>query len=697
MPQQINVPGMGVVNFPDGMTDDQISAAIRANSGQAAPEETNLLKEGAKVVGSSLYGGTTAIPRLVMQGGDWLEQRFPSPDVLKFQIPGYEEMSGADAAIRQAIKPDTGWGQSAANVGESAVGALVSPGGFAAPLKSLAIGTGAGVGAEGAAKLFGDNALVRLLGGLAGGGATGLLSAAKTNRTKLAQEALSDVKPQDLKLAVQRMQQAEAAGIPINLSQAMPRASNIDAYVNTLANSKHGKQITEMLRNQPQQIGLGVEDQMHNLPGSIRAPQVLANEAQEVASEAIKQKMQLATKEWMAAAPKGATIPEAGMKYFDEMLDAMSQRYAKSTSEHQIFREVRNAIKKADNVETGGSPILDAGGKQINPPTKGPQYYTDAIMVKGAIDDALHNFGARNLNTPGLQGKELRRAQEIRELFSKEGGLLEHYAPDLVKANRAYESVMKGQVAPMKKSVVGRLAGRAGAQDVLESPQTKLTSVFDKGTVPGAKSSEILTMEKAFREAGSPEVYQDAAKSWIATKVSNALKTQDNRMPDDIGARLRSIFGDPRQADTTSKGFEDILAGMARSQGLGKDEAAYVKGFKHFMEIVSDASRRPASVSGTTAGEVRNMASDGLFRRLGQVSVMTPIRQPALKWASFLESDALGKMDQLLTSPEGVATLVKLGKQPRFSHSAVATMATFLGTAANAEHGGDNIPDITAE
>lgn len=31
MPQQIDVPGMGVVEFPDGMTDDQISAAIKQN------------------------------------------------------------------------------------------------------------------------------------------------------------------------------------------------------------------------------------------------------------------------------------------------------------------------------------------------------------------------------------------------------------------------------------------------------------------------------------------------------------------------------------------------------------------------------------------------------------------------------------------------------------------------------------------
>ena len=91
------------------------------------------------------------------------------------------------------------------------------------------------------------------------------------------------------------------------------------------------------------------------------------------------------------------------------------------------------------------------------------------------------------------------------------------------------------------------------------------------------------------------------------------------------------------------------------------------------------------------------MASEGVFKRLGQVSVMTPIRQPALKWASVLEADALSTMDKLLTTPEGVATLVKLGKQPPKSHAAVRTMATFLGTNAAVQGGEPNPPGITAE
>lgn len=675
------------VQGPDGKVYD-IEGPAQVGTAESAP---SMLKEGAKVLGKSLYGGLTSIPRLVMEGGDWLESKMPTPSWSKVPIPGYDKLAATDRAVREAVTPETRGGKALGNIGEAAVGALASPGGLVAPIRSAIVGASAGAGAEGAAALFGDNALSRVAGGLVGGLGGGLATAAKTNRGALAQEALLDARPEDIAVAVERMKAAQAAGVPINLSQAMPRGSNIDAYVDALANSKHGRNVTEQLRKQPQQIAFGVEEQMANLPGQIRMPQVLANNAQEAAESSIRKGMEQAGAAWQKFAPKGAEIPPAVVANFDEQLKAMAAKYP-NTAQADLLNDVRAALKTGGQVPTGGSPLLDASGQLISPPTKGPAYLTDALQVKGAIDDVLQNFGARKLNTPGLQGKELRRAQEVREMFRD---LIDTEVPALVQANKAYEAVMTGVVDPLKKSVVGRVAGRAGANAAQEAPQARLFSVFEKGTVPGATSSEILTLEKAFRNAGQPEVYQDAAKSWLAGKVSSALKSTDNRMPDNLGERLRVAFGDPRQIDQTSKGFEDVLAGLARSQGV--PDAAYVKGFKHFMEIISDAARRPGSVRGITPGEVKEMASEGVTKRLGQFSIMTPIRQPALKWASFLEADALSTMDKLLTTPEGVATLVKLGKQPPRSHAAVSTMATFLGTNAAVQAGGENPPGITGE
>lgn len=668
----VKMPDGTLVDMPDNPTPEQRAAlqAILSKASQAAvpapKEEVSGLGETARVIGKSLYGGLTSLPRFVMQAGDWLEEKIPTPDWTKIPIPGYDKIAEVDKAVREAVEPKTKSGKVVGNIGEAAVGAIASPGGLAAPIKSAIIGASSGAGSEAAAAAFGDNAVTRVLGGVAGGLTGGLVTAAKTNRSTLAREALADVRPEDLAVAVERMKAARDAGIPINLSQAMPRASNIDAYVEALANSKHGRNVTEQLRKQPQQIAFGVEEQMANLPGQIRMPQVLANNAQEAATAAIDAAKRARTNAWQKAYDDGLlqsrqlTVPET----------AVAAAYQKLTD---LANSVPNTSKS--------KLLMDLRDRLVTP----EGFITEPLQLNEILKDAAGRLKPVNLATSGLDaGTAKWVGKQISALRDDFGNAFE----PIQKANAAYQAATPA-VDALKKSVVGRIAGRTGAQDAIEAPQARLFSVFEKGTVPGATSSEILTLEKAFRQAGQPEVFQDAAKSWIAGKVSTALKSTDNRMPENIGERLRVAFGDPRQLDQTSKGFEDILAGLARSQGV--PEAPYVKGFKHFMEIVSDAARRPGSVRGVTPGEVKEMASEGVFRRLGQVSVMTPIRQPALKWASFLEADALSTMDKLLTTPEGVATLVKLGKQPPYSHAAVTTMATFLGTNAAAQ-GGNRIP-----
>lgn len=675
---------------PDDLTPEQVSARASSEFGKPVKaldggKPPSMLEETGRVLDKSVRGGVFALPNLLRHGIPAANKVLP--EGYGFELPGLmpEAVTKAYDAIATPSEPQTPTGKVLGGIGESTVGALASPGGFVAPIRSAVVGASSGMGAEGSAKLFGDNGLSRFLGGLFGGLTGGVVTAAKTNKESLAREALKDARPADLAVAKQRMIEAEAAGIPINLSQAMPRASNIDAYAETLANSRHGVKTTEQLRAQPAQIALGTEDQLSTLPGQIRQPQILANNAQEGATKAISNGVAAAGQAWQKAAPQGSLIPEQMVGQLDNRLALMAKQYP-NTAAAELFNDVQARLKAPQQPAPPGPGILGPNGQPLNPPAAGPKYLTDALQVKGAIDDALENFGKRNLNTPGLDSKLLRRAQEVREMFN---GLVDQYAPKLSAANQAYNAVMEGVVDPLKKSVVGRVAGRTGASDVLESPQSRLFSVFDKGTVPGATSSEILTLERSLREAGHAADFQDAAKTWLATKVSTALKSGDNRMPDDIAGKLRVAFGDPRQLDQTSKGFQDILAGLARSQGV--PQAPYVKGFQAFMEIVSNAARRPGNVRGTTPGEITRNAGEGVGRHLGAVNFMTPLRQPLLAWSRWLEQDSLSAMDRLLTSPEGVDTLIKLGRQPRMSHTAISTMATFLGSSAAA----DNSPTIT--
>lgn len=72
MPTQVEVPGHGIVEFPDGMTDDQIATAIRANSQNAnSSSKSNAMQfgkgllSGAADIGNTLINATTYVPRKI--------------------------------------------------------------------------------------------------------------------------------------------------------------------------------------------------------------------------------------------------------------------------------------------------------------------------------------------------------------------------------------------------------------------------------------------------------------------------------------------------------------------------------------------------------------------------------------------------------------------------------------------------------
>jgi len=679
MTQRIEVPGMGVVEFPAGMSDEEIAQAIQRNLGSSGSGSAlGTAKEIGKVAGSAVYGGLTAIPRLVMEGGNWLEKTFPTPEWSQIPIPGYEAMAGADARVREALRPESRMGRSAANVGEAAVSTLAGPGALTTPLRLAGIGAASGVGSEIAQAAMGEGVLPSVLGGLTGGVAGGLASAAKTNRGALAREALEGVRPDDLAEGLARMEAARGQGFHGNIAQFMPAETNLDSYMNALAGSRHGTITQQQLRDQPRQIADRMQREVAGLPGEHLPTRLVANEAQEAATEVLEQTRRRAGEAWRAAAPDpDATFPELALTQLDARLARIAREHP-NTHRAEMAEDVRQVLRVTDPE----APTIPGPDGQ---PIPNFSWNDNVLNLKDSIYQQLDTFGSRKLNTTSGQAVDQRAAQEIRGLFNE---MVSEFAPELRKANEAYGAVMQ-TFNTQRKSITGDIAGRVGAQVDVNAPQGKLMAMFDAGTVPGAPS-EILTLERDFRRAGQQEAFLNAAKTWIADRASRAVTrpTPSSRAPDDVAINLLRTFGDPRSlqgsaGQKAAQGFDDVLAGMARAQGLEAAETAnFVKGFKNFMTIVADLSNRPARAGGVSRSAIEEKAQSGLTRNIGQVSIITPLRQPALAWARHLEQDALSTIDRLMTSPEGVRTLVELGKTRPFSQKALTTFGTFLGTTA---------------
>lgn len=154
MPQQIEVPGLGIVEFPDGMSDDQIAAAIKQNM----PQQQSMVADAAKGLGSGvvrggamlagvggdLAKGATALEGLLQRRGidvagarQTMQENMPAwmrrDDTKAPQVGSAEIMGAIDRGTGLPItsyKPETFAGKASKTVGEFIPGALIGGGGL---------------------------------------------------------------------------------------------------------------------------------------------------------------------------------------------------------------------------------------------------------------------------------------------------------------------------------------------------------------------------------------------------------------------------------------------------------------------------------------------------------------------------------------------------------------------------------------
>lgn len=185
MPQIIEVPGHGQVEFPDGMSDAQIAAAIKQNMPQEKPTAT---MDAVKSFGSGLVKGAIGLVgtvgdlnSLARSGADWIASKVLDQETYN---RGREAISKSDsglaptsAQIRGRVEgvagplyePQTRVGRYAGSVGEMTPAVLLGPGGLTRKGLQAA---GAGIGSEAAGQATEGTRLepyARVAGAFAGG------------------------------------------------------------------------------------------------------------------------------------------------------------------------------------------------------------------------------------------------------------------------------------------------------------------------------------------------------------------------------------------------------------------------------------------------------------------------------------------------------------------------------------------------
>lgn len=176
MPQRIEVPGMGVVEFPDGMSDDDIASAIQRNTPKPATAGSRF----AAGLADPIHGGaqllTKMLPESLVQSGNRLNNWLAENTGLVAKLPA----GGVDQQVRereQSLQTDgIDWARLAGNVLSPANLGLAK----AMPAVSglggrMAAGAALGSGASALAPVgegdFAEQKGAQLLTGAIGGGA----------------------------------------------------------------------------------------------------------------------------------------------------------------------------------------------------------------------------------------------------------------------------------------------------------------------------------------------------------------------------------------------------------------------------------------------------------------------------------------------------------------------------------------------
>jgi hypothetical protein len=664
----VQMPDGALVEMPENPTPEELSALEGIINPK--PMKSPL----AARVGASAWRGILGIPEFFAKGAAAL-----SPAAIEgYMDPRFKDQRHyagefADLITKTrdlAPKDDTALG----HIVEGASGGVLAPGGLVGNAFSGGL---AGLGGYLGGKVTDNNPLGEGLGAILGGVGGALARKSFTNTPELAREVMEGVDPTHLKMAQDNMTWAQSQGVPINASQAMPRASNIDDMIEALSDSRFGDKTISTLRNQPEQLHVQGRMAESKIPGTAISMPKAADEMQESATRTIRASQDESRAAFAAAIPEGTRIPAAALRRFDGQLSNYIKANPNSHAE-ELAKAVRSALKTAKK-EGAPPPFYPPQPAKRSSPES---WITDARQLSQALDTVLADFGASKLTEPASQSARHSAANAVRAIFERTVA-----TPDspLGLAKKAADRVTNAKTIPLRKSVTGRIAGLSGAMDDREAAAGKLLQVFERGT-PSSGRSEILALQRDT----DPEVFTNAVKTYIAEKLQKLQPTlPGGRVDQNMARNIKdSLASNPMQV----QGLKDMLAGVARANGMPEDEV--VNGFMNFIKLSDMAARRPNRISGLPRNDIKEVAQESATADTMHGPFGILARQ-GTKIRMRLNAEAYRTMDELLSTPEGLDTLRKLAKKPVMSAQAANIVASFYGGVTSGS--GDESPGVIKE
>lgn len=344
----------------------------------------------------------------------------------------------------------------------------------------------------------------------------------------------------------------------------------------------------------------------------------------------------------------------------------------------EIASYLRNAARENPNMQEGAwaEGLAQSLYKPDGTPITSPQQLAN-ILKRGVVASPEQRVGESTVNKAseaifgGIRGKALDMLREKSEAIAR--------------ADEAYKAVKTQEVNPLREGIVGRLAGTGKGWENPGVNADYLIGELDKGLLAGQSRSPFTTLRQEFsklpldQRTQAESALQDAAKTWIATKVDRAMKASSNRTSGDIATALTREFGVPGDNHSAILGTKKVLEDWAVMKGLPPKE--FSKGFLNALRTFAAAANRPSSVSGGTRGDVRKVMRLPIVDSVGRVNVIQPLRQLFIGANNRYENNAFAFIDDVLTDPNGLDMLLKMAKEPTINKTTAQLLSSWMATS----------------
>jgi hypothetical protein len=611
MTQIVEIPGIGQVEFPDGMSDDQISAAIRQNM----PKESSASP--LKIVGSTAVRGAAGLFGLpgdifgmigggVGRAAEKLtgDKSYRSAFMPELKLGSEDIVRATEKLTGPLYQPKTAGGGILDETGRGAV--MGAPGG----LLGMTVGAASGFGSGIAGAATNQNPIAKIASGLLFGLGAGLPMAMRGSTGTVIADALQGVDDQTLKAAQSLMDDAARMGSPITAAEAIAQvkggATPLTAVQRVVEQSRGGgPTMTNFMAQRPQQNRQAFESVVSRIAPEVADPTTIAPRVQGAATKTIDQARQAGN---AAAAPLYASAQAQRIP-----ANTWNSITADPAIASALQTVKRNPMLGLQNEAEGSVRWLDAAKK-----------YLDELAAPSPV---------------GASALERTSAASATRAASNLRGAVDNVAPDYAKARGIVEQNMRDVVEPLRRQPIGQLAEAA------TFPQQRQILFPQK---PETLTPKLVTQTVRELIERDPQSARDMTRHFLQTQFDEITQNLVGGQNQFGGAKFAAqVAGNTKQAANLKAAVEALPEG---------DEVW--KGFRRFLDIMEAQGKRQPMGSAT---EFNRQITDQLSRggAIGEVATMgaSPSKLMAAAsdwWQQVKYGQNTKALADILTDPVGI-------------------------------------------